>query len=81
MIKRILKTKLRVYLYKSIGEAANFESAFNWVYTSPIWEWKLRVLCLTNSVDYPILNNEYAGGIQKNYQSTARELCKSVCPA
>ena len=52
MIKRILKTKLRVYLYKSIGEAANFESAFNWVYTSPIWEWKLRVLCLSNSVDY-----------------------------
>lgn len=59
MIKRILKTKLRVYLYKSIGEAANFESAFNWAYTSPIWEWKLRVLCLSNSVDYPILNNEY----------------------
>ena len=59
MIKRILKTKLRVYLYKSIGEACNFESAFNWVYTSPIWEWKLRVLCLSNSVDYPILNNEY----------------------
>ena len=59
MIKRLLKTKLRVYLYKSIGEAANFESAFNWVYTSPIWEWKLRVLCLSNSVDYPILNNEY----------------------
>ena len=42
MIKRILKTKLRVYLYKSIGEAANFESAFNWVYASPIWRMEVK---------------------------------------
>lgn len=59
MIKRILRTKLRVYLYKNIDEASNFESAFSWVYTSPIWEWKLRVLCLSNSVVHPIINNEY----------------------
>ncbi len=59
MIKKIFRTKLRVYLYKNIGEVVNFEDAFSWVYTSPIWEWKLRVACISNTTVYPILNNMY----------------------
>lgn len=59
MIKKIFRTKLRVYLYKNIGEVVNFEDAFSWVYTSPIWEWKLRVLCICNTTFCPIIDNKY----------------------
>lgn len=45
MIKRLFRTWLRIKMFYILGESCtNFEECFNWVYNSPIIEWKYRVL-------------------------------------
>ena len=44
MIKRLFRTWLRYKLVRMIGEReTNFEEVFEWIYNSPIWEWKIRL--------------------------------------
>ena len=44
MIKRLFRTWLRYKLVRLIGEhETNFEEVFEWIYNSPIWEWKIRL--------------------------------------
>ncbi len=44
MIKRLFRTWLRYKLVRVIGEReTNFEEVFEWIYNSPIWEWKIRL--------------------------------------
>lgn len=47
MIKRLFRTWLRIKMFYILGESCtNFEESFNWVYNSPIIEWKYRAyLC------------------------------------
>lgn len=51
MIKRLFRTWLRYKLVRVIGEReANFEEVFEWIYNSPIKDWKI-MLYLTNRFD------------------------------
>lgn len=44
MIKGLFRTWLRIKMFYILGESCtNFEECFNWVYNSPIIEWKYRV--------------------------------------
>ena len=48
MIKRLFRKWLRFHLCKKFGEhTQNFEQAYNWVYYSPMKEWKTRIRCVS----------------------------------
>lgn len=70
MIKKLFRTWLRLRLYKNIGDYADFEKIFQWIYKSPIWEWNLRIFCICstrttlsgwiNDYDYRIVEKTYS---------------------
>lgn len=44
MIKRLFRTWLRYKLVRVIGEReTNFEEVFEWIYNSPITDWKIML--------------------------------------
>lgn len=44
MIKRLFRTWLRYKLVRMIGEReTNFEEVFEWIYNSPIKDWKMML--------------------------------------
>ena len=49
MMKRLFRTWLRYQLYQNIGNHVDFEEIFQWIYRSPIREWKLRIFCICSS--------------------------------
>lgn len=75
MIKRLLRTWLRVQLHSRIGEAINFEEAFLWIYNSPIHEWKLRLYCILYSSDnYDHENKRYRTAKLTDFNEASRLL-------
>lgn len=52
MIKRLFRTWLRHRLYINIGDHSDFEKIFQWIYRSPILEWKLRIYCICKTEEY-----------------------------
>lgn len=47
-MRRCFQKPLREMMAYKFGESAqNFEDAFNWVYYSPIKEWKERIHCVS----------------------------------
>ena len=44
MIKRLFRTWMRYKLVRMIGEReTNFEEVFEWIYNSPITDWKIML--------------------------------------
>lgn len=50
-MKKLLRKWLRkrIYAYRGLSQNTNTEDAFNWVYNSPIWEWRTRLFCIRNT--------------------------------